>query len=247
MGLFCWAEQWSLFLKTASEEFVSCAVTRSLQEPSVQGFCTQHHLICCHSERKFETNHVWSPEKNCSWCHQLHHVYKDWECEIWPKGIFMNLALICTFYSFSFECRVVLCASCVLLAHTECLAEPTAVFIPKSPSSLYEPSLALSFQLLLGLCVWHPSPLTGFDPWGGGSKSGDPHGSLLCLCSVPARPMGHWWIPESFKAFHKRIPWKVRFAALRILCLVEQERKDSSEVDPFVLQWIFHKIDKILF
>lgn len=60
MGLFCWAEQWSLFLKTASEcVCVSCAVRRSLWEPSVRGFCTQHH-ICCHWEREFERNHVWN-------------------------------------------------------------------------------------------------------------------------------------------------------------------------------------------
>lgn len=226
---------------------VSCAVTRSLQELSVQGFCTQHHLICSHWEREFERNHVWNPEKKKFLMPSVTSCVQDGECEIWPKGIFMNLALTCAFYSFSFECRVYLCASCVLFVCTEHLAEPTAVLIPTSPSSLYKRSLAPIFQLFLQLCVWHPSPLTGLDPLGWWINTRISTAALLCLCSVPLRATGLWWIPESFKAFHKRIPWKLRFAALRILCLVEQERKDSSEVDPFVLQWIFHKIDKILF
>lgn len=112
-----------------------------------------------------------------------------------------------------------LCASCVLFTHTEQLAEPTAVFIPKSPSSLYKPSLAPSFQLLLELL--HLAPITSDRPWLMGvmdPRLGIPAAALLCLCSVPARPTGHWWIPESFKALHKRIPWKLRFAARRILC-----------------------------
>lgn len=145
---------------------VSCAIMRSLQEPSVEGLCTQHHPICCHWERDLRETMFEIQKKKCSWCHQLHHMYNDWGCEIQPKGIFMNLAPTCAFYSFSLECRVCLCASCVLSAHTEHLAEPPAVFIPKSLSSLYKPSLASSFQLLLEVCVWHLSPLTSLDPLG---------------------------------------------------------------------------------
>ncbi|XP_017660975.1 PREDICTED: FGGY carbohydrate kinase domain-containing protein isoform X4 [Lepidothrix coronata] len=44
------------------------------------------------------------------------------------------------------QCRVFLCDCCVLFALTDQLFGPMAVFIPKSPSSLYKPSLAPSFQ-----------------------------------------------------------------------------------------------------
>ncbi|XP_027554780.1 FGGY carbohydrate kinase domain-containing protein isoform X3 [Neopelma chrysocephalum] len=44
------------------------------------------------------------------------------------------------------QCGVFLCDCCVLFALTDQLSGPMAVFIPKSPSSLYKPSLAPSFQ-----------------------------------------------------------------------------------------------------
>lgn len=158
--------------------------------------------------------------------------------------LFMNFALTCAFYFcfhlgegiFFMTLLFRVCIQTSWLGAWLCLyLNPHAVCI----NSVWQPasSFRLNFCFCLTSCLTSGTALT--------LCVQIPYCDPRLYCSVSVMAMGHWWISQ-FKGFQKRTPWKLKFAACRILCLVEQERKDSSEVDLLVLRCIFHKIGKIL-
>lgn len=173
-------------------------------------------------------------------------MYWDWHLKFGPEMVFVNLALSCAFL-FCFRGFPVwlLCFVCTAssgLGTGLCLyPNPTQLVSTQAGGQL--PAIAWTLpsdrhHIALQEPLW---------PAGSRSRVVIHVALLLCLCSVPEMTVGPWWIPWFFKGFQIRTLWKLKFAACKILCLVEQERKDSSEVDLFELWYIFHKIDKILF
>lgn len=189
---------------------VSCAVMRSLQEPSVEGRCTQHHPICCHWERDLRETMFEIQKKNV------------------PDAI--SYIICTTTEDVKFSPKVFLWTSLQLVLFTHSHWSAGFVFVPlvfclHTQSTWLSPQLC-SFLNPHAVCinpVWHPASSfslrfvfgtyhlwPALTHWGGESISGDPHGCIAVPVLSPSKANGALMDPRVLQGLSQKNPMEIK-------------------------------------